>query len=249
VGIPPGELPAGLALLEEFNGSPTPTSAPDTGGLAFPFDGLGTWSIAFGPSPTSLILESFLREGRGPGPVSGDLSTRNLAARVNVPNAAPELFSLARGRPGSFAMLATGLLWVGVSMSLFRWQQGARRDVGAPGFVAEAEPPAPAQSGSGSIAIGIEGADGAQFPSVSVEPANAPKVVVEINLRVTLAELAALEWLRDECWGPNGFDEAKAAVGIKQILGAEVIDLLCAGVPEGDRRTIKLRVHHELYGG
>jgi hypothetical protein len=96
--------------------------------------------------------------------------------------------------------------------------------------------------------MGLEGADGAQVPLVSVEPTPAPSVMVEINLRVTPAELAALEWLRDECSGPEGFDEAKAAAGIKQILGAEVVDLLCAGVPEGDRRTVKLRVHRDPHG-
>jgi hypothetical protein len=96
--------------------------------------------------------------------------------------------------------------------------------------------------------MGVEGADGARVPVVSVGTATAPNLLVEFNLRVTSAELAALEWLRDECAGPGGFDEAKAAAGIKRILGTEVVELLCANVPQGGRRTVKLRVHRDPYG-
>ena len=68
-------------------------------------------------------------------------------------------------------------------------------------------------------------------------------MAVEMSLRVTRDEMIALERLYDDCTCPDGsFDEAGASNGIRNILSPEVLDLLCAGVARGDRRTVKLRV-------
>jgi hypothetical protein len=236
-----------LALLDDrLNGTPTP--APDPGGLIQPFESVGAWSFVFEPPATPPILDPFLIEDSGPCPEPDELSTGMIAEPGTVSNAlAPEPFSPGTRRPASLAMFATGLLWVGVSMSRSRsrrhalWSEGTTRMVAGPKLAAS--PSAPAMSAP--LAMGVVGADGAQVLAASVGAATVPKRLVEFNLRVTPAELAALEWLRDECSGPGGFDEAKAAAGIKRILGTEVVELLCANVPEGGRRTVKLRVHHD----
>ncbi len=193
-GMPPStEASARLALLDDLKGSPTP--APDPGGLVHPFESVGSWSFVFEPSPTTPILDPFLVDDQGRCPAPDDLATGSIAEPVSVSNAAaPESFSPGTRRPASLGMFATGLLWVGASMSWSRSRRRAVRSEGTPRIVADpvpsASPPAPVVSAP--LATGVEGAGGVRVPGVSVGTATVPKLLVEFNLRVSPAELAAL---------------------------------------------------------
>jgi hypothetical protein len=207
--------PARVALLDGL--IDPPSTGP--GGLALDLGGAGVGSFELAPALATAPFESL-----GPDdPASDALPGTGVPARsrgtADLPADAPVRFSIGSRRPASFAMLATGLAWVGLSMSRSRGHRGMGR--------------------------GVAGRRHPAGMKRTIGRTTAPRPVREINLRVTPAELTALEWLRDECAGPDGFDEAKAAAGIRQILGAEVVDLLCSGVETGDRRTVKLRLHGE----
>jgi hypothetical protein len=68
-------------------------------------------------------------------------------------------------------------------------------------------------------------------------------MAVEMSLRVTPDEMTALEKLYADCTCPDGsFDEKGASEGIREIFGPELLAFLCAGIDQGDRRTVKVRV-------